>query len=1069
MSDRYVSGSGDGNDEIDRILAEVNKQNMERSAYDNDTLAPRKQWTDSEINRLLGKDDPTAGISDYDFPEPEDLTYVPEVVDDLSFNVPKDSSEPETVTPDEKSETSDEPREAIPVFTVEETDDTSAENIDISADETATEVPFEVQGNEEPTDIFSSERPSEKAPEQAVKRERGFFGKKPVRQEQQPFTTNQLRASGLGKSTDPSRAATPRTTHIPQPTEDVRQSLNSDATKTFRPIRPGQSRAPQGRQGVRGNRPDRIGAGQRSAVLNTAGSQNKKTSPDVTEDVDIYSDSSIARKFENMRENAGRDGKRKGPRTVKLQTDGENLFPVYDGEMHNEQRERFMRKVEYKHPDEDYDPKTDKTPIEEPGVIVKEGKTDEKTGLVEVPQIRFADNMLRDAKEGKTIVAETKEPKPAPKEKESEMVDGQITLRGFSFSDDVEKVDEKQVEGELSSKRQEKAKNFRIMKFASEYETDLPKPYEDEEEKDEETGPGEGEEGNNAEPTEYTHPSERMKIGHSLLKTRRSLMISTLGVGVIDLILIILSQVAKNSMNADVIFAVSTFLLSGAAALCINSVIAGFKALFTGKPNEDSAVSIVLAFAFIHSILAFIFSSSLGEASIYCAASVFLLLLSRASKILANSATLKNFKFCAFKDSESIYGIQNFDDKNTSFEIGRSLLLGDPELRYSCRAKFPSDFIKYSNLQNPTEKVAKLLIPAAAGISFIVAIIGWIKSDGVLMSAFTSFVGALCISMPACASLAVTLPFFIESGKLTQSGGMIASPGAAAICSSANAVVINSADLYDGDHCKMFGFKDYKATNIKDILLYAAAMVIGSGGPLTTEFEKIIEHSNILLPPVKSLKYEEKLGLTAWIRGQRVLLGNRNLLINHSIETPPKGAEQKYTETGKRVLYMAIENRLAIMLVVGYAENESLRPYLRRLIEDGKNILVSVTDCNITEEFINEGFGLPPGCVKIISPTAAAMFGDEIKKIKQSVPATAIHDGKPESFLRCVSAATSVKNIANTAALFEMIGAALGLLLFIILLLAVGLSGVGSLTVILFTLLWTAVAAGFGIVRNLKR
>lgn len=654
-----------------------------------------------------------------------------------------------------------------------------------------------------------------------------------------------------------------------------------------------------------------------------------------------------------------------------------------------------------------------------------------------------------------------------------ESVDGQISFGGFDFDEETpEKVDEKQVEEDLARKRKKKAKDFMLYKFAQEYETDLPTQYDDEDEDEDEPGEESDEHGGDdvkKVELEYRHFSQRDKVSRFLSEQKRGSLLSVAALVMIEIALVILSVLSGRAEAAkiDIYYAASVFLLAAAAAVGMGSMMDGIKAAVKLSPNCDTAAALTIIFTFIHSVVAFAVPDSEGIHGLYCVAAVFMLLLNQASRLFANSAISGNFRFCSVDFADSLYSIRAFDTKRESMEVGKNLLLGDPELRYSCKTRFPSGFMKHSNPLTSVDRMCRKIVPIGLGASLVMAAAGWIKT-GAALGALTSFTGALCVSMPAGAAISVTLPMLLAAKKLNSRGAMITSPSSAAACGRTNAIVIDAVDLFDREQCNVLGFKDYKAVRIDDVLLYAAAMVIASDGPLSTAFEKIVGNRSIL-PPVKSLRYEDKLGLSALIHNQRVLLGNRNLLINHSIDAPLKSEEMKYLETGKRVLYMAIENRIAIMFVVGYVENESIRPYLHNIQRDGINILVNSTDCNITEEFINEGFDLISGGVKIMSPASGAIYKENREREKLSASSAVMHDGGIKSFLRCVSAAVTINNISRIAALAQIAASTLGILMLFIILLISGISGIDSLTVIAFVLMWTMIFTAIGVIQGIKK
>jgi len=776
------------------------------------------------------------------------------------------------------------------------------------------------------------------------------------------------------------------------------------------------------------------------------------------------------------------------PKTAPVKTAAFNLR----GMENSEHRQRFMSALVPQRPF-DYDPKKDNSPIEKPGVLFEDGGFNPSDGLLTSPRLRPAEDLR--SKEEKTIVvdgrpSEKVKQKRAPADEQTpEIVDGQIVLKGFHEEQKHEVVNEEDVESELREKRLDAARRFKLYDFAEKYEPDLPTQIDLDEPKEipgdhayaEERGGEDGADGGGADEksgapkrtrsdgnaAEYHSQRDRTAIGRLLQKDRRNSLFTLAGLVLAEIALIVLTVMARGSAgNFDMLYGGSLILTATAMSLCISTVLSGFKALFRLKFNCDSALALMFTVTLIHTTVAFLDPKADGIASVYCAAAVFSLLLNQTSRFFAKSSAVRNFKFCAYTYADSLYAIQGFDKKNDSFEIGRNLLLGDPELCYSSRVKFPSGFMRNSAGLTEADRRCMLILPAALALSLAAALAGWLKAETGL-GALTAFTGAICVTMPAGAALSITLPMFLASRRLTNGGGMIVSPEAAAAYGKINGIVIDSADLYDETHCDMVGFKDFKAVRIDDVFIYAASMIISSGGPLSSAFERIVGSIDIL-PPAKSLKFEEKLGLSAWIHGQKVLLGNRNLLINHSIEAPPKSAEARYTAQGRRVLYMAIDNKLTAMFVVEYAERQELEPYLKAIEASGISVLVSAMDSNLTEDFISEGFGLTSGCVKIISPAAAGLFRENRQKVRRAAECAAMHDGRVESLLHCVAAASALNGTAKIAALCEIIGSAVGLLMLIALLLAKGVAGIGALPVMGFAALWAVVGLLPGILRGVR-
>lgn len=232
--------------------------------------------------------------------------------------------------------------------------------------------------------------------------------------------------------------------------------------------------------------------------------------------------------------------------------------------------------------------------------------------------------------------------------------------------------------------------------------------------------------------------------------------------------------------------------------------------------------------------------------------------------------------------------------------------------------------------------------------------------------------GAFCLTSPCAIELALMIPLYLENRKLNSEGGMIAGYDAALECSEAVAASVDSADLFDRAACEMHGMKDFHTVRIDDVLLYAVAIVLKSGGPLTDVFNRIIGGSTELLPPVRDMIYEDRLGLSATIYNQRVLLGNRNLLTHHNIEVPLKSEEDKVKRNGRKILYIAIDSQVAAMFVFNYAEDASLKDSINEMADNGFSLVVRTDDPNVTDELIAARFGIAQKDIKMTLSHARA-------------------------------------------------------------------------------------------------
>lgn len=668
-------------------------------------------------------------------------------------------------------------------------------------------------------------------------------------------------------------------------------------------------------------------------------------------------------------------------------------------------------------------------PVDKSGIIVERTSPEsvQAGDLQPLPKIVAAEDMLRDggALEGKTIIVGTeREPVLKPR-KEDDKVDGQIVLTGFDEPHHEEapvSANEGDIEQELWEKRKQKAKSFKIVDAPPIENLDEAEILSQAEEQEYRERKKENrrhlEDENPSDDSlagEYTMSAERVAV-HSRLnravgRANTSIAVNIIGEGLLLLLFFLPGILEALSFKSVVFSEGSIFMLAANAVILIaltvfnnDSFIDGFIKLMNRNPDADSAVSLSVSVALVQTVICAVVGAGAAKTPIFTASAALGMVFSALARKKAAERTLENFEVCAYKKEHSLFAIHRFDNEAEIFELGRGLMMGNAELLYSSKVGFPSDFLKNSDGCSAKNKTAKILIPAAAAAAVISAVLTGIFTKNVYL-AISAFTGTFCVCSPILAAFCPEWIARKSNVTLNAAGSMIVSLDAAEKTTQANAVVIDSADIFERSRCAMHGMKDFKNIRIDDVLLYAAALVIKSGGPLRESFEQVVSNRQDLLPPVKELVYEDKLGIAARIHGQKVLLGNRSLLTNHNIEIPEKSVEDKYTHSGRKVMYLAVAGKLAALFVVSYAVDENLLPYLKELESCGTHLLVRTNDVNVTEELLSRSFGMPKQSFHILSSVAGRLFKRRRDAVTDRLPVRIMHDGTAYSMLRTVAAA----------------------------------------------------------------
>ena len=605
--------------------------------------------------------------------------------------------------------------------------------------------------------------------------------------------------------------------------------------------------------------------------------------------------------------------------------------------------------------------------------------------------------------------------------------DSQLSFEGF-HTQEVNIVDEREVEEELIKKRKVKASTFTITSDITEEEkNESPKKYGTD---------------------EYRTPDDKFKVSYYLKKNKNTSFVGMVASYVCFGLLVALSIFAKTFPETEkgvlIASALVLIITVGANWNILLDGLRSFKGMNFGK-NTGSVISV---FAALVQNLAFLFSSSEpfeNGLPLLTAAAVLPLAFNRTAEYFEYKRIAENFEYIS---GNELYSIGKIEKKQTAFEIGRGLLLDDPNVLASQKTDFPRRFIELSQKFYPSDDINKRIVPISFGASVLVGAITLLITKDAL-SAITAFTGAVCVSVPYFSYLVDALIISKTSKNLLEKGGMLAGWDALRECNCANAIAFDSADIFDENGGNVFGIHPFYDIQIDEAILYTASLLIKSGGPLGNLFKRIIVGETSLLPPVDSLAYEDKLGLSAWIFNRRILVGNGDLLRNHNVIIPDMALIERHLCEGRYPLYLAIDGKAAAAFIVSYDVNNENARLLKAIEKNSISLLVRSDDANITDEMVSTKLSLPQSGVKVLSAVSGDIYKNYSAGVTSAADALLMHDGKPHSFLSAINAALSLGSVKHILNIFQTCAMGIGLAIVSALAFVSGLSSLNCLQLII--------------------
>ena len=688
------------------------------------------------------------------------------------------------------------------------------------------------------------------------------------------------------------------------------------------------------------------------------------------------------------------------------------------------------KKVSVLLPEEDdvriYEPAQKTPPTSE-----KAAGTPEKEPLPKPEAASVADGATRIVElpgQIKTVTKTTQKPLPAGSE--TEEIDGQLSLEDYVGEEQQEGESEADWEERLRRTRQEKISAFRLL--AGDRPNGFKLSGEDEEDNDPSEEPDLFDD---EELEDFSSYEEADAVLNELVYRRRTGWITLMLTGVTELVLIWLTVMAHLSvtppMGVHFYIAIHAFLLLVMMLINHRMVGSGIANLFRFKADADSAVTTASLFTLLHTLTLFFNTAAVasGEAVLFTGVAGLGLLLGAVGGQMRLGRICENFRFVSHPSDK--YAAHRIDDPRVAVEIGRSAVaLGEPEVVYFKKTDFLGRFLEKSYGDDGSDRAMRLYVPLSVLVSALLGVCALMAGKATAWNALSLGVGTLCLASPAAALMSSNFPLLRAAKRLLRRGAMLIGWDAVREFGELHALAVDAQELFPSENVLLHGIKTFSGARIDEALLDAAAVSIMAGGPLSGVFRRVIENKTDMLPAVDTLVYEQDMGLSGWVGGRRVLVGNRRLLENHGVDVPSRDYENRYAKGDRRLVYLSTAGELSAMFVVSYVADDGIRHALHDLEKCGMTLLVRTCDPNITEQLVCDTFEMDSYYVEIMGVTAGRSFEKLIAEPEKANPdAVLASNGRVEGMAAALTGCRRLRTGVALSVAAQVIGGVLGLAL----------------------------------------
>ena len=481
---------------------------------------------------------------------------------------------------------------------------------------------------------------------------------------------------------------------------------------------------------------------------------------------------------------------------------------------------------------------------------------------------------------------------------------------------------------------------------------------------------------------EYERAEDAPAIRALLAKKRARAGIACIVSGAMALVMTVLAllPVRPAALNDPMVYpAALLVLLLVSCAVNWRSFLDGFRGLVR-TPSPDS-LSILPALGAAVQCLTVLATGGYTGGTLMLAGPAALMLCMNAAGHALNAATVSDaFESVSGQDGYAV--AYRLKDAGALRAISQGLPEPHPCVLVTRPTQIFRSFLTNSAAHGTSDKNQQQFAWLLGGCGLAAFLFTLITSKSAATAA-TAMTSLLCLAAPLAGTLMSAVPARMMQQRAYKVGAVI--PGWRDIrqLGRINVVQATSRQLFPEGCVTLRDIHPVKMEHIDTAIIYAASMLTDTDSTLNKLFTGMVA-SKSLLEKVTDRQAVPGKGYMGWIRKERVILGNRAMMMDYGIKVPSQEYEQHYTLNQRRIVYMAVAGKLYAMFRIAYQSDPKIAADLELVHRTGMYLVVDCDDFNCDVRLLETAYGLPTGSVKVLSGAEHAAVAPAVAWLPES-------------------------------------------------------------------------------------
>jgi Cu+-exporting ATPase len=263
-------------------------------------------------------------------------------------------------------------------------------------------------------------------------------------------------------------------------------------------------------------------------------------------------------------------------------------------------------------------------------------------------------------------------------------------------------------------------------------------------------------------------------------------------------------------------------------------------------------------------------------------------------------------------------------------------------------------------VQRLADQVSAWFVPAVVLIAIAAfAVWGLVGPEPRLSHALVNAIAVLIIACPCALGLATPMSIMVGTGRGAHAGVLVKNAEALELMQKVDTLVVDKTGTLTVGKPRLVAVEPAGGFDEEELLRLSAALERGSEHPLAAAVVAGAEERGMDLPVASDFASHTGKGVSGFVEGRSVALGNAAMLADVGVDARAlQDDADRYRAEGQGVMLVAIDGRLAGLLVVADPIKDSAAAAIAQLHRSGMRIVMLTGDNQRTAEAVARRLGI---------------------------------------------------------------------------------------------------------------